>query len=200
MVVLFIAVSYPFLGFDAWITFFDQVAEVANKPSSAVTAYQSIPSFFKHLFTYDTHWNPYPVFVSTFMGEYFLKALIFSLILGSLILGYFSKNIDLKVSLAAVVSVITSPLALDYHYALLLLPSIAVLANFQGGNSKKASYLIVAGILLISLPFPYTSEILGKGIIAVFAYPKLYGGLILLILIFIAIRREIISRKIIQLK
>ena len=75
--------------------------------------------------------------------------------------------------------VIASPLALDYHYVLLLLPLMVVGAGSRPHTPLWFTLALIASYLLIALPLPYTAHRLQYGWLAFLAYPKLYGGLLL---------------------
>src|SRR5207247_1395189 len=80
----------------------------------------------------------------------------------------------------AALSVVLSPVSLDYHYSLVL-PSIAiVLAYWRDTRPARAFSLVVAAaIVLIGAPLPYKSPMLSVGGWALLAYPKLYGALLI---------------------
>jgi hypothetical protein len=183
--------SYPLLGSSSWIAFFDDLYVVSKLPAGSVTAYQSIPSIFRHLFTYDPKWNPYPLIELSFLGNVIPQILALGVIFTSLALSLMSKNIHLKISMITIVSVIISPLSLDYHYPFLLLPMAILYPYVLQPKEKSLLIWFLLAFTLIALPIPYTYERLANGILAIFAYPKLYGGIILLGLVLKLMIQEI---------
>lgn len=179
------------LGSSSWIAFFDDLYVVSKLPAGSVTAYQSIPSIFRHLFTYDPKWNPYPLIELSFLGNVIPQILALGVIFTSLALSLMSKNIHLKISMITIVSVIISPLSLDYHYPFLLLPMAILYPYVRQPKEKNLLIWFLFAFTLIALPIPYTYERLANGILAIFAYPKLYGGIILLGLVLKLMIQEI---------
>ena len=93
-----------------------------------------------------------------------------------------NKKAELIFGSFIIVGIILSPLSIDYHYMLILIP-IYILFDWLLKNPSvflwslfAISYLLIAGSL------PYISPKITGGIWAVFAYPKLYGALGLLVL------------------
>ena len=76
-----------------------------------------------------------------------------------------------------IAGLIISPVSLDYHYTILLLPILILINNIRKGSTTMVWVMILIFISLISVYLPYTSPRLVKGVWAVFAYPKLYGAI-----------------------
>ncbi|HXD08618.1 MAG TPA: glycosyltransferase family 87 protein, partial [Anaerolineales bacterium] len=54
--------SLPLIGFAAWRNYvFDVVPKFLADPVLATTAYQTVPGFIQHMFTYHDIWNPNPL-------------------------------------------------------------------------------------------------------------------------------------------
>lgn len=186
--------SLPILGWPAWERCLYLLLNPDPRLRPSVTAYQTTFSFFRHLFIYDPPWNLAPIFHAPVIGIGGAW-MLFAILLGiPLYLAYKHtkkdtacasvKSSDLLVAVFIILSVILNPLALDYHYPLVLLP-IIILASWAWYLSAPrptrllALLVLGAGVVLIAADLPYNSAKVSAGWWALFAYPKLYGGLLL---------------------
>ncbi|MCL4263297.1 MAG: DUF2029 domain-containing protein [Anaerolineae bacterium] len=186
--------SLPLLGWNAWERCLYLLLNPDPRLGPSVTAYQTIFSFFRHLFIYDPQWNLAPIFQAPVIGIGGAW-MTFAVLLGiPLYLAYklttkdtpraSVKSSDLLVAVFIILSVILNPLALDYHYPLLLLP-IVILASWAWylpvpQHTRLLALLVLgAGVALIATDLPYNSPKVSAGWWALLAYPKLYGGLLL---------------------
>lgn len=176
---LIFMLSLPFIGLEAWSVFINELSGVSSKNSGSVTAFQAIPGFFRHLFTFDPVWNQGPLFEQSFLGGTFYKLLSLLLVAFSLIVAKLSQTKNLKIALLVIVSVITSPFTLDYHYPVLIISFLLVFETLEG---TRQQVLFFVAYLCIALPLPYTSDLFEKGYWSLLAYPKLYGAVILMAL------------------
>jgi hypothetical protein len=180
-----VALTLPIVGAAAWLTYVRLLALAGSHAELAVPAYQSVVGFSYHLFRPDLTWNPTPLFpwsdASTFVAVALAAALI-----GITFIATSRANLKvLEVRAASVVawatlSLILSPAAADYHYAVLIAP-IALLA-FAWRNSERgwrSGLALLLGVLLVGAPLPYRSPAFAAGPFTLLAYPKLYGGLLL---------------------
>jgi hypothetical protein len=180
---IFALISLPFVRLEAWFAYFSTVSYFNGQPFLAVTAYQTHTSLFSHLFTYDAQWNATPAFEAPVLASVLTLATTAVLVGLSIVvevrrtLRKQPANNDLIFAIFVIVSVLIVPLALDYHYMILLFP-IIILATQKW--SSKTSWLILAlGIGLISTAIFYRQPALSVGWMALLAYPKLYGALLL---------------------
>ena len=74
---------------------------------------------------------------------------------------------------------IVSPVSADYHYVIALLPIGILLSQFRGQLRSWPGLILITGTLLIAADLPYRTARLTPGAWAFFAYPKLYGALLL---------------------
>lgn len=186
--------TLPLLGWNAWARCLQLMLNPDPRLGPSVTAYQTIFSFFRHLFIYDPQWNLAPIFHAPILGitgAWVTFAVLLSI---PLYLAYklttqdahpaSVESSDLLMAVFIILSVILNPLALDYHYPLLLLP-IVILANWAWllpvpRHTRLLALLVLgAGIALIAADLPYNSPKVAVGWWALLAYPKLYGGLLL---------------------
>ncbi|MCZ6702636.1 MAG: hypothetical protein O6940_06300, partial [Ignavibacteria bacterium] len=76
-----------------------------------------------------------------------------------------------------IAGLIISPVSLDYHYTILLLPILILINNIRKDSTAMLWVLILISISLIAVYLPYASPRLANGVWAFFAYPKLYGAI-----------------------
>ena len=184
-IVLLAAISIPFVGIDSWFVFKENLIKYYSSPTLSVTAYQTIHSFFYHFTFFDQKWNPVPLIDFPLLGKmltYFSYTIVFVSI------SYFAykiKNSDLSFGLFVIAGIILSPASIDYHYFMILISFIIILNYIQLIKSGWIYISLFFSYLLIAVSIPYTSAKVSNGLLAVFAYPKLYGAIGLLILFLI---------------
>jgi hypothetical protein len=90
-----------------------------------------------------------------------------------------AKRDDLTFAGFVILSVILSPVSLDYHYVLLLIPIAMLIAGERKQPNFWMQSISAVAVLLIAVDLPYRSQQVESGAWALLAYPKLYGALIL---------------------
>ena len=90
--------------------------------------------------------------------------------------------------------IVLGPVSLDYHYVLMLIPILITLNWLKQNPNKIFWILFLISYLLMSVYLPYIFQKITSGLLAVFAYPKLYGGLIILSLMMFALKRSKLSK------
>ena len=171
--------SLPWLGAAAWRADAAALLDAAERPERAVTAYQSVPGLFHHLFSSDPLWNPAPVAHAPLLAAA-APWLVLAALVGAGVAAARRCPLDDRVFAAFVVAgVVASPLALDYTYTLLLLPAAVALAWVRERRSPLALATLVAAVVPIAADLPYRSPRLAAGGWALLAYPKLAGALLL---------------------
>jgi hypothetical protein len=180
-----VGLTIPFWGWAAWSTYVRLLFDIGSHPEIAVTAYQSVPSLFLHLFRLDPTWNPTPIadvpgiaVVLVVVAELTLVAITFI----ATARATSSSRSDRSLGFAAwtILTIVASPASADYHYTLLIVP-IALLLATRSEVDRRWPFLAALGlgVLLIGAPIPYKSPLLTAGAWALLAYPKMYGGLLL---------------------
>jgi hypothetical protein len=174
-----VVVSLPWLGLNAWFAYAQVVAGLSAQPERAVTAYQTTLGFFRHLFTFDEKWNLAPLVHSPLLGT-LLPWLAFAALAGvSAYRVHRTRQTDLAFSGFVILGVILSPLSLDYHYVVLLLPA-AILATWARERRRPWVWcVLVVALAFVAADLPYRSPALTEGARSLLAYPKLYGALML---------------------
>ena len=168
------------VGGESWLRFGGSVIEhLRSHPQAAVTAFQTTPSFFQHLWVADPVWNPQPV------AHWPWAAPLTSLGLTAAAFGWTlwkSRRVKWEVTFAAlmVLSVICFPLAEEYHYTLLLLP-VLVAARCLRQQCWPLGLTLWFGLslFLLACPWDYKQPAWFDGWRALLAYPRLYGGWLL---------------------
>lgn len=179
--VLFVVLSsLPWLGIDSWKTYLYEISNLISNPELSVTAYQTIHSFFHHLTSFDQQWNPKPLISLSVLGD------ILTTLTGLILLAAISYNAfkhrqsGIVFGIFIISGLILSPVSLDYHYTIILLPILILIKSIRKDSSVLIWLMLIFSVVFIALDFPYTSPRIANGALAIFAYPKLYGAIILL--------------------
>ena len=176
--VLLVLVTLPLVGMDSWQTWLSVSPSYSARPSFTVTAYQTVFGYFKHLFLFDVEWNRHPLLDSSFLAT-MMPLLAQVVIVGvSLYRARMVQSSALLFSGFLLANIVISPTSLVYHYSLLLLPIVLLIGEARNWTWRRRLVLII-GLVLMSVQYNFQSQQLTRGILAVFAYAKLYGALIL---------------------
>jgi Glycosyltransferase family 87 len=181
-------ISLPWIGISSWGTYLETLGKYFALPTLSVTAYQTIHSFFYHLFVFDSQWNSGPLFNAPVLGILF--TMMFSVFLLGILIYFLIGQKNKKLSFGAVVilGVILSPASLDYHYLVLILPIMILIQWLLQNKSNRIWIFLILFYIFIAAKFPYTSPLLSEGWLSIFAYPKLYGALGLFVLFILGMR------------
>lgn len=183
-------VSLPLLGLDSLLSYANKLLDYSSNPSLSVTAYQSVHSFFHHLFIFDDKWNPYPLLNLPLLAKVFTLIVSLMIVYISFRFVIRSKNLSLGFAIFIIIGLILNPASIDYHYVLILIP-LFVLLDYLRKNPSTSNWIIyLTSFLLIALDLPYTSSKIASGFLALLAYPKLYGAFSLWLLNLIVLKRE----------
>jgi hypothetical protein len=174
VVILF---SLPWIGFNAWQTYAGKITGFVSNPSLSVTAYQTLYSYFHHLTSFNQQWNPEPLINLPLLGN--LLSIFSVLIIAgvSSFIAFKQNKSEIAFGIFIIAGLIISPVSLDYHYTILLLPILMLINNIRKDATAMLWVMILIFVSLISAYLPYASPRLAKGVWAVFAYPKLYGAI-----------------------
>lgn len=170
--------TLPIMGVDSWLTFLRIFPEYSQRPSIAVTAYQTIPGFFKRQFAFHEYWNPSPVLDFPLLATGLSLAILGGMLILTLWKGRGQKQSLLVFCSLVFLTVLTSPVSLDYHYTITLLPVLLLLAMVKGMTRWQIGWLIV-GIFLLAVDYPYQKPPYPQSFLSLMAYPKLFGGVLL---------------------
>jgi hypothetical protein len=92
-----------------------------------------------------------------------------------------SRRAPLRLAFGAMTmaGIVSVPFAEQHHYTLAVLPLFVVAGAWSKGQGRAAGWLLGLAAALIGLPLPYEAPALSQGALALLAYPRLYGGLLL---------------------
>ena len=172
-------VSTVVLGAGAWTAYLDAARRLPGSAHLSVTAYQTQLSFFRHLLVYDAVWNPNPLMDLPMLGQGLPIVGLVVLLAISSWYAYGRGASDLVFAAFVLLGLIVSPVSADYHYVIALLPIGILLSQFRGQLRSWPGLILITGTLLIAADLPYRTARLTPGAWAFFAYPKLYGALLL---------------------
>jgi hypothetical protein len=176
--VAFAVVSVPLLGLEAWPAFIERAGDTASGGSLSVTAYQTLPGLVRRLTVHNARWNPAPLLDLGTAGFALSWLTVVAALAWSVLV---VRRVPPPRGFAAFVALglALSPVSLDYHYVVAILPAAVLLSIHRERLFAPAGLLTLCALAMIGLDLPYRSPRLADGWIAVVAYPKLYGALIL---------------------
>lgn len=167
------------LGADGWFAFFKRVLDYSQPvPLAAHVAFQATPSLMQRMFVASSNFNPTPLFDAAWLASP-INLLVCILALGLML--WFERRARFEIAYACAVtsSVILFPMAIEYHYTLLLIP-IAVMARDLLEKRTRLEILWFAAILfLLCVPIDWNVSYWNERALTLFAYPRLYGGWLL---------------------
>ena len=172
--------SLPWLGTQGWLTYLSLLPGFNGRPDLSVTAYQSLPGLFRHLFTYDPQWNPSPALEAPMVAAVLTIGCVGSIAgLSCYLASRDRENRDLVFSAFVLANLVLSPLSLEYHFPFALLPLAVVLARVSVRPVLLPFLLLGVAAALLALDLPYLSARLESGVWSLLAYPRLWGALVL---------------------
>ena len=171
-----VVASLPMTGLDAWQVYAALLIDFSGGPELSVTAYQSMFSLLRRLTVFDTQWNPAPLFDAPLLGAV-APWLALAVVLAVSAYGL-QRTTEPGPAFAAFVitSVAFSPVSLDYHYTLLLVPLFILLVWAIRQRSPAVWAVWALSALAIGLDLPYRSPRLESSAWVLLAYPKLCGA------------------------
>ena len=168
--------TLPWIGIDAWYAYAENFFNDFTHPSLSVTAYQTIHSFFQHFTIFNHQWNPTPIINLPILGKILSTLSIFIVLVYSSLKAHQSEKSDLAFGAFVVAGLIISPVSIDYHYTIIILPIFILLKQVLKNQSRIVLAALILFTGLIAAYIPYTSLKVTTGWLALFAYPKLYGA------------------------
>lgn len=181
--------TLPLLTFEFWrVYMFQQVPAISADATNAVPAFQTLLSLLRQLFSYDARWAPRPLIVAPGLGDLLWWAIALALLVPTLIAVRRARTREAGLAidplpLAALCLVVPlQPAGEEHHYTLLMIVLLVLFS--QPGVALLRTRAAVAGaalaVLLLIVPsyFLQTEQWQGWPV-ALLAYPRLYGALIL---------------------
>jgi hypothetical protein len=176
--VAIVVVSWPWMGAAAWERYLHEALEVTRNPLLAVTAYQTVFGFFHHLFGAGHPAVGAPMMRLPLLATVLTALVTATLLMATALIARRAPADDAVFAAFVMLGLIVTPVTGASHFTLGLLPIAVLVAE---GRRHGAGYaaLVAVGALLVAADVPYRSPRLADGLLALFAYPKLYGVLVL---------------------
>lgn len=167
------------LGWEGWLGFVGRVLDYSKPvPLASHVAFQAMPSFIQRIFVGSALYNPDPLFNAPW-----LASVITFLVLGTAmgLTLWFGRRapFDLAFASAVTSSVILFPMAIEYHYTLLLIPLAVMGARLFVARSPAGILCFAAILVLLCLPIDWNAPVWSEHVALLLAYPRLYGGWLL---------------------
>jgi hypothetical protein len=175
-----VLLSLPWVKLDTWQYYLLSVLpRWLQAPIAAVPAYQTVGGFWQHVLRFDPSLNPAPIADRPRLAAALTIACTLVL-LGLTLIGLRRAPLLLAVCAGLVLTVVLAPIAEQYHY-LTAAPALIVggVEWHRLGRRVPLGVLLVLAGLLMFWPLPYKDPRLAAGWLAVLAYPRLWGGLLL---------------------
>jgi hypothetical protein len=177
--------SLPVIGFGPWGAFLHGLVNLPGERFRYVTAYQTLGGLFGHLFVFDATWSPRP------LTDAPLLATVLTL-LGMALAMAQSRRFErgapdsvaarlLALALFDSLVVTLAPIAEGYHYVLVF-PAVVIAVSWAIERRVGARSWLVLGASLVVLTAPqrlYSHPAIQGGALALLAYPRVYGALLL---------------------
>jgi hypothetical protein len=173
----------PLTGWAVWRIFVLDYRWLRAQRTFSVTAYQTVTSLTRHLCVLDSVWNPAPVVDLPRLASALSLLITAAIFVESARVGRLGsaavEDRALTLGLFVAPMAALSPLAEGYHYVLTF-PAI-VIAGWWFLRAPAAAprlWSLLACVALICVPQAvYGSPRLGRGWLALLAYPRVYGAL-----------------------
>ncbi len=173
-VVVIVIATLLVMSAQVWLVYLTQtLPHWSASVMATVPAYQTVNGFFQHLFRYDAELNPSPIWDAPPLAT--LLSLGLTLLMLAITL---TRTKQLHWLVGIVLSVILAPLAEQYHFLILTAPFALLAVQWHRFNFETRVVFMLA-IALVIAPLPYKNPQWWQGAWALFAYPRLYGALIL---------------------
>ena len=170
--------AWPWISAAAWGRYLREAVELTRNPLLGVTAYQTVFGFFHHLFGQGGDPIGAPVISLPALATALSAIVSGGLLIVTALAARQSPRSGVMFAAFVLLGLILTPVTGASHYTLALLPIAVLVAEAQRHGARYA-LLVIAGALLIAADLPYRSPRLADGLLALFAYPKLYGTLLL---------------------
>jgi len=175
-----VLLSLPWVKPETWWYYLlTVVPHWMQAPVAAIPAYQTVGGFWQHLLRFDASTNPAPLADRPRLAAALTIASSLAL-LGLTLWRLRRAPLVLAASAALVLTVVLAPIAEQYHY-LTVAPALVVagVVWWRQGRPWSLGALLALAAGLMYWPLAYKDPRLGAGWLALLAYPRLWGGLLL---------------------
>lgn len=178
------------LGWGGWWAFFLRLASTLQPPPlSAHVAFQTTPSFLQRMFVGSPEFNPTPLFDVPWLAG-IMNLAIMSAALGLTLWNGRRAPLRLAFASAVTLSVILFPQAIEYHYTLLLIPLAVVFFGLLDAPTRWAIGWFLLILIFLYVPFDWNDARWSAPGMILLAYPRLYGGWLLWLLLLDRMRQS----------
>jgi hypothetical protein len=176
-----ILATFPMFGAELWQVNMQRLIELPSRGnSSAVTAYQTVLSLFKQLFTFDATWSPRPLADVPILVNIVVPIIGVTLAAATL---FISRRRDPATGAMAMLCLLVpfQPTGEQYHYTFLFVVILVLLPLLNWRRVDRVTWtMFVAALVLFALPSYFLDSNRFTGFpIALIAYPRMYGALVL---------------------
>lgn len=190
--------TLPLFGLSAWQMYYAKFySVVAYGEHSSNVAYQTLGSLLGHLFSYNSTVNTNAIFTIPKIYVYYITQIAGLIVLFILSRKFSKENYLIFFVMSFALNVIISPAAEDYH-SLFYLPLIILCGNILIKDKDFRSpkiYVFAIAVLLLMLPLPFRLMQDSAFPLYVLAYPRLYGAIIVSVMVFICTQQKLPSFK-----
>lgn len=188
--------TLPLFGISAWQMYYAKFySVVAYGEHSSNVAYQTLGSLLGHLFSYNSKLNTNAILTIPKVYVYYFTQIGGLITLFFLSRKFSKENYLIFFVISFALNVIFSPAAEDYH-SLFYLPLIFLTGSilFKDVYFRSPQLFVFAiALLLLMLPLPFRLLEDSTFPIYIFAYPRLYGAIIISVLVLIYVQQKLPS-------
>jgi hypothetical protein len=177
--------TLPFIGLTAWKAYGGSILAMVGMMPRSATFTQNISSFVSWFFVRDIWHSNAPFMLPELVHP--LVAILSLMCVGvvwRIMRGESARRRELGFASAIVAGVLTAPAVGDYHYFLVVLSMLVAISLLLKGRSRGQSILFASSLFLLVTKLPYDAEFFQYSLWGVFAWPRVYGGVLLLILLY----------------
>ena len=187
VIALLAAMTFPFVGIDGWTAYFDYALRLGN--SSSVSRFWSIAGMSRSFFVYDAQWNPAPYFDAPAFAGVIEALLSIAIVAASARAALATDDRDLTFALFTLDSLVLMPLTASSHLCVAFLPALVVLAKLRHRMTSPLGIWFAAAAVLSFAPGVERLASVAEWGGPVFRFPRLYG-LLILMLVVVRLARE----------
>jgi glycosyl transferase family 87 len=193
-----VLVTLPLLSIDFWrLYIFDQLVTIAPEPSNAATAYQTLTSLLRQYFVYNERWSPTPLLDAPWLATSLWWLL--TIVLLGITLRHGAADRTLLTPMALFCLIIPlQPAGEQHHYTLLLVVLLSLIGLYSPALRPSTFDLICVSIVIILFALPsyfLWTQRLGGWPLAILAYPRMWGALLLWGILILLRKRWIVSQR-----
>lgn len=179
-----ILITLPIVHLQSWQMYYQNTISVLGLNADASnTAYQTLNGFLSHLFVLNLSKNPHAVLNIPPLVIYWIVQLLGLLVLFLFSRKYKDKELIILFTISIALNVVFAPIAEDYN-TVLYLPLIYLTSKYLFLQvSKPWILLIILSLILLAAPFDFRSLQPAEFPVYLLAYPRLYGAIMLLVII-----------------